>query len=411
MLRKAMMFLYARLERPVRRADRFLRLAKKELGSAVPVRPSARLRMWRAGFLGESFVIYQLDRNEPSWYVTDFERHVRTPDLNGRYRVLLQDKLLFARTMRNFGAHEITTHGVIRKGWMHYTGGKKVDAADHLQVLLRTHQKLILKPVAGGGGANIRLLFREGDRLLLNERPLSPADLRKLVASMRDDLVSSYVEQSTEIAALYPRTVNTLRVLTMWDEERGEPFIAATVLRIGRADCYPVDNWTQGGLTADVELETGMLGKGVSHPGRSKDLTWHVEHPDTGARIEGFVLPRWPEIEARMLEVCRSLPFLLCVGWDLVLTADGFRILEGNHYPDLNLMQVHRPLLADARIARFYQTHGVVKRAVTKPAPRAARIPRNAGNGEPRTIEPNSSPGDSIGQSTGMVRRGGRIGN
>jgi hypothetical protein len=49
------------------------------------------------------------------------------------------------------------------------------------------------------------------------------------------------------------------------------------------------------------------------------------------------------------------------VGWDVVVTADGFRILEGNNYSDVNLIQIHGPLLADPRVAAFYSRHGVVR--------------------------------------------------
>jgi hypothetical protein len=43
-----------------------------------------------------------------------------------------------------------------------------------------------------------------------------------------------------------------------------------------------------------------------------------------------------------------------------VVTEDGFRILEGNKYPDVHILQVHRPLLADDRIRAFYRRHGVI---------------------------------------------------
>jgi hypothetical protein len=361
MLRKAVLFLYGRLERPARRFDRFLRLVKREIHSPAPVGAGDRLGMWRRGFLGESLAIYRLDRNDPAGYVTDFQRHVRTPDINGRYRFILQDKLLFARVMQSYPMHAVPSFGVVRAGRMHFTGGKNLEAATYLRDLLRREPRLVLKPLAGGGGTKIRFLRREDDRMLLNGQPLSEPALARLVGSMREDVVVAYVEQRPEIAALYPRTVNTLRLLTMWDEESGNPFVAAAVLRIGSAASYPVDNWTQGGLTAWVNLQTGLLGPGVSHPGRGTDLAWHSRHPETGAAIEGFALPGWSQIQRRMLEICRSLPFLLYVGWDLILTPDGFRILEGNHYPDLNLMQVHRPLLTDPRIARFYATHGVLQ--------------------------------------------------
>ena len=45
----------------------------------------------------------------------------------------------------------------------------------------------------------------------------------------------------------------------------------------------------------------------------------------------------------------------------MVVTDDGFRILEGNQYTDVNLLQIHGPLLADPRVAAFYRRHRVIR--------------------------------------------------
>ena len=48
----------------------------------------------------------------------------------------------------------------------------------------------------------------------------------------------------------------------------------------------------------------------------------------------------------------------LFLGWDVVVTADGIRLLEGNANTGMNVLQVHGPLLSDPRIRRFYESHG-----------------------------------------------------
>jgi hypothetical protein len=361
MLRRATSFLWSKLETPLRRLERIIHLPEKELGFKAPVPLSVRLRMIKRGFLSQSYVAYQLHKSDPSKYLTDFQLFVRTPDLNREYRTLLHDKLLFGLMTRVLPAHAVETFGVIRKGQVFYAGGNKVgSAADYLLDLLRTYPKLVIKPMNGSRGRSIRFLFRHGEELYLNEKPLSYARLRDLVNEMSNDLISCYVEQCPEIAALYPRTVNTLRLLTMWDVEIGEPFVAAAMLRMGRASSYPVDNLSQGGLSAQIDLETGRLGKGLSHPSASRTMTWYTEHPESGARIEGFIVPRWQELKDRVLELCRHVPFLRHVGWDVAITAGGFKIIEGNHEPNLRTLQTHRPLLADQRVAKFYKANQIL---------------------------------------------------
>lgn len=361
MARRAALFLLSRLAGLARRAGRFFQLIQRELESPAPIPLRKRLRALIAGFVSVSYVMYEFDKNDPSLYLSDFQRDVRTPDVNGVYNVLLRDKFLFGLITRNFPAHEVRSFGVIREGRVDYvTNAQWNDAAGYLLELLQSHPRLVIKPAVGGGGGKIRFLFREGEQLSLNGVTLPEARLRSLVDAMRNDIITIFVEQGPEIAALYPRTVNTLRILTMWDVDTCEPFVAAAALRIGRVSSYPVDNFTQGGLSAAVDLETGRLSKAAGLPVNSRALAWHAQHPDSGERIEGFMLPRWQGLKARILNICRSVPYLKYVGWDLVLTADGFKVLEGNSFPSVRVLQIHRPLLTDQRVLRFYKTHHVL---------------------------------------------------
>jgi hypothetical protein len=342
------------------RMGRILRLVQEELDTGSPVSWRDRLRMITAGFLSESYFLYQLDKNDRSQYVTDYQRWIRTPDLTGKYRVLLNDKLLFALVVRNFPAHEIESVGVIRNGRIFCTAGKVGDAAEWLLSLLQSNSKLVIKPVVGGGGGGVRVLVRKDDGPYMNEAPLTVDRLREMMSGPRDQLVSRYVEQCETTSAMYPRTVNTLRILTMWDVEKNEPFIVATALRIGCARSYPVDNWVHGGLSAEVDLTTGRVGMAANHPRRTSALTWYTMHPESDAPIEGVVLPHWDLVKSKVLEISRSLPILPYVGWDLILTADGFKILEGNSFPSVTLHQVHAPLLTDERVVKFYRSNQIL---------------------------------------------------
>jgi len=52
-----------------------------------------------------------------------------------------------------------------------------------------------------------------------------------------------------------------------------------------------------------------------------------------------------------------ALHFIPYIGWDLLVTEDGFQVIEANNGPDLMLFQMHGPLLIDPRIRRFFQSH------------------------------------------------------
>ena len=100
-------------------------------------------------------------------------------------------------------------------------------------------------------------------------------------------------------------------------------------------------------------------------------LEWLSYHPETGCPIEGVQIPGLEAALGGILRAARCLPGAPCVGWDVVLTGDGFRVLEGNTPPGLYVWQVHAPLLADPRVARFFASHGfrVPAHLESEPAP------------------------------------------
>lgn len=347
------------LDLAFRRADRIFRLAADEMESRAAVPFFHRMRGLLRGFLSQSLLLYPMTDKNRHLFVTDYQSSVRTPDINGVYRVLLKDKLLFDTMTQLFPALHIPTHGILDRGRLLY-GNKAADrdVVDHVSELLETRAGLVLKPVIGGGGNGIAILKRQDNAFSINDSSVTPGDLRAWLNRRQRTLLCDYIVQAPELAALYPRTTNTVRLLTMWDGD--EPFAASAVLRVGTSMSYPVDNGLMGGIAAGIDLRSGVVGRAVSFPRKSGKVHWYSTHPDTGEAIEGIVIPRWATLVEQMMEVCRHVPYLRYVGWDLVVTTDGFKLVEGNHFPGLSPNQAHGPLLADPRVMRFYKAYGVV---------------------------------------------------
>ena len=58
-------------------------------------------------------------------------------------------------------------------------------------------------------------------------------------------------------------------------------------------------------------------------------------HPDTQEKIEG-TLPHWDEVLRVIPELCRYISPLEYLGFDVVMTDSGFKILEINTHQDLH---------------------------------------------------------------------------
>jgi hypothetical protein len=218
----------------------------------------------------------------------------------------------------------------------------------------------LLKPVRGGGGRNIHVVRGESDGLTVNGRRVDQSGLEAFLQTLPDSIVCEFARQADYAAALFPASSNSIRMVTMTDPDTLEPFLAAAVQRVGSSQTAPVNNFRQGGLSSQIDLETGELGPAVAYPHKLQ-LEWHDRHPETSAAIRGVRIPGWRQAVEAILVAAGHYPFIRYAGWDALLTNDGVWLLEGNHYPNVGLLQVHRPLLADPRVRRFYEHHRVIK--------------------------------------------------
>ena len=333
---------------------------KHGVGTGLPL--PRRLRLWRAGFLSESAVLY--GSSEPGRlrdYLSDWARFQRTGDLDRPFDPLLDDKLCFWGFMRTFSDRIAPALGLVRGGRLIRFGVAGAEPVTVGLARLAGSSKLVLKPCVGGsGGVGVFVYeWREGAHVVDGVAVAADEFERRLGEEVH--LVCTPIEQAGYARAIYPDVANTIRILTMYDEEAGEAFVAAAVHRFGtRArGAAAVDNWSSGGLSAWIDPTSGRLGPGYGFPS-GRELKAHRTHPDTGAAIEDVQVEGWPVVRDEIVALASGLPFLPYVGWDIVVTDEGYLIIEGNRRPDVNLLQVHRPLLADSRVRRFYERHGVI---------------------------------------------------
>ncbi len=294
----------------------------------------------RHGFYPERSLEYDFATFRPDDYFPDSTAGSPGKTIEMTEKVCCSDKVVFALYIRAIGGN---TPPVL----VEHTSGRLIfhtDEADDFETLLRAYGELVVKPRGNvGGGIGVRIV-RPGDP--------DPAPRPGEFATPR-------VQQHEYAAAIYPHSANTIRILTAWDYDREDVFIAAGAHRFGSSLAVGVDNWGAGGVVAGVDLGSGRLGQAVRQPAFDRSRTRHKTHPDTGAQIEGAVIPRFDEMCAGLLRVARRFPRRY-VGWDIVMTADSWTLIEGNSVPDLSLFQLHRPVLLDPRLRGYYTREGVL---------------------------------------------------
>lgn len=296
-------------------------------------------------------------------YLSDIQRR-RTKSISSEHRNFLKNKLTFHLVFSETYPEEIPTlYGLLSwgRGFRRLPGLRIESAADLLQLV--RDERVIIKPKIEAGGKGVHVLDHDGSNPIFDGESMPESRIRDVLESLPESIVVEYVDQAAYAAAVYPDAANTVRVLTMVDPSTEKPFIAAAVHRFGSRTSRHVDNFSSGGLSVAVDLETGELGKAVASTKGGSEFARDTHHPDTGARIEGATIPRWDAVRERVLTIADDYGDLLpYVGWDIVVTDDdgSFTLIEGNSSPDIDLIQTHRPLLADDRVRRFYADHGVI---------------------------------------------------
>lgn len=204
-----------------------------------------------------------------------------------------------------------------------------------------------MKPISGRGGAGV-------------QRIDSPADVPKDIADERVFLIEAALAQHTYANDIYAHSSNTIKVLALKDVDTQQFFVAAAAQRIGTAATKPLDNFKRGGLSAGVDLETGRLST-AKHNAQASCQDALTHHPDSGAAIADVQVPHWQETKDLIETFSNAIPGLRMCGWDVLITEDGPKILEGcASIANPNLMQAHGPVLSDQRVARFFERYGVI---------------------------------------------------
>ena len=340
------------------------RLVRREWYSKTRPTIRQRLRAGRWGFTSDTYIMYDLDHNDPRLYHTDYAGFAKDEWIDGHYGSIVNTKHLFAVMLERFGVRQPRLHGLIRNGKLMSVLDMKSLRGKRGKVfvkLLRTEQRLVLKPSFGGCGQGIIFLRQSANDVEINGVAATDADARELISHLHDFMVLDHVIQAEYAAKIYPDTTNTMRVLTLWDYDVRVPFVAAAAHRFGTSRSYPVDNWHagNGGLSSGVNVETGEVGPGATLSPEGRPV-WHEKHPETNEPVKGVMVPFWTETKDMLIRLAARLPVVPVVGWDLMITKKGPSLLEGNAPPGVFVWQVHAPLYRDERARRFFAAHNAL---------------------------------------------------
>src|SRR5690625_3164871 len=213
---------------------------------------------WRRGFLSRSVTLYELDKNNPDDYVTDVQRYTRTKRMvHPHLQEILDNKFSFFLLMNQLGLSSdvVPLLELYIRGGLHvFPSDERVPLKEFLEHRLEQDRKVFVKPIHGAEGRWVRAIRKTADGYVMNGEPVTMEEIRGWIERRaRPMIFEAGIPQHDFQARLNPEATNTIRILTIPDMDKGrEPFIARAVHRIGTELSGHIDNWTQGGLSAQI---------------------------------------------------------------------------------------------------------------------------------------------------------------
>ncbi|MGY6546359.1 sugar-transfer associated ATP-grasp domain-containing protein [Arthrospiribacter ruber] len=211
--------------------------------------------------------------------------------------------------------------------------------------ILKNNQSLIIKPLQGSGGTGVEELKSDNYKEQIKERIIN-----------RDSfIINEKISQLRYSNEIFPDSLNTIRFVFFRDLESQEIHIAGCSHRFGTSFSAPADNAKRGGIFTEIDHETGVLGRSFVYL-HKKYGGWHDIHPETKAPIKGVQIPNWSQGIQKVIGTLSHLTWLKYGGLDLVFTEGGFKVIEINSLPDLELVQMKNPLFQNQDFSNFFKS-------------------------------------------------------
>ena len=272
-----------------------------------------------AGYMDyDLFEMYNLTDEERDTYITrgrnnDLIRKFNNPE----YRHIFSNKYEFNERFKKF----------IKRDYLLINKASKKEIMNFLE----KHSTFMAKPISGTCEKGI-------EKINCNDYQCLDDLYNYLINEKKDNVIEELIIQNAELNKIYKNAINTVRIVTILDDEN-VPHVICAYFRIGN-NAY-VDNFNSGGMVAPVDEKAGV----VIDKAIDKNKNLYEVHPMTKTKIKGFKFPDWDKAISMVKEASQVEPNIRYVGWDVAFTKNGPILVEGNDFPGHDIYQLpeHTP--------------------------------------------------------------------
>lgn len=327
---------------------------KEELFHNKKATLSEKLWALRHGFWSGKVKSLGINKDNVNDYVSVFD-YARIGNLNGSNAAWIDDKLFLRDILGAYGEYLPEYYFYRDKQGKLYRLADCPEGmecgTDGIIELLDKKGYLALKPRLGSLGEGFMRLERASDgKYLINGQEYDRASLTEKLEGLLEVIVTEYVFSHPTIRRIYEKAPNSLRLSVFRDLDGTHKLLSARI-RIGMEATGYIDNVSKGGFGALIEPETGrLMWEKVLVNGKTVKLPIH---PQSYAPLN-ITIPNWELILKKTLEICNTVPDLVWIGFDIIPTEDGFKLIELNSHQSIDgSLQHFHPLMKSEAAGLF----------------------------------------------------------
>ena len=209
--------------------------------------------------------------------------------------------------------HVFANH--IKHDWL-FTGDSTIDM---IQRFIESHRIVIVKPNDGCEGIGVY-------KLDANDKS-SCQGLFEDIANGKMFMIEQVIMQHHDMERLNSSSINTLRIETCIDN-KGVVHVSNTIVIMGNGDAC-VNNTHHGGIMCHIDPETGIIDSWAHDPQGNSFFM----HPSSKVVLPGYHIPHFQGAVEFAKKLALVEPKCRLIGWDIVVTNNGFDVIEGNVRP------------------------------------------------------------------------------
>ena len=188
---------------------------------------------YQAGYMDyKLFEMYKLNDKQRKTIVTrGINNGIVKKYNNPEYMKYFSDKIAFNKKFNKY----------LLRDWMEVDGTE--ENYEQFKEFCEKHKSILVKPLSESCGKGVEIF------------KVTKKNMKEVYDNLIETkryLVEEIAVQCDEISKLHPKSINTIRIVTLNHE------IVAAFLRIGN-DNNVVDNFNHGGLVAPINIETGII--------------------------------------------------------------------------------------------------------------------------------------------------------